>query len=54
MKCKYCGSEMELMQHGGISYGEYDYYVCMNEKCNATYYCQENGEENWEEGNKNR
>lgn len=31
-KCEYCNSEMDLME----SYPNYEYWVCINEECNAT------------------
>jgi hypothetical protein len=35
--CKFCGSEMDLMEDEANS----SLYVCMNDKCNVTLYISE-------------
>jgi len=49
MKCKYCGSEMDL----GTDDINYQVWNCMNEDCNASCTLDEKYDwEQWEEGEK--
>lgn len=43
IKCKYCGSEMDLMDSDLESVS----YACLNEDCNATVFISERYDE-WE------
>lgn len=44
MNCKYCNSEMELMD-SDINYGS---YICMDDDCNGTVVIQEGYDDEWE------
>ena len=45
MKCKYCNSEMDLME----SVVNYFHYICMNDNCRATLTTDEGYDDYWEE-----